>query len=443
MIKGNIGVISLGCDKNRVDSEMMLSKLVEGGYQLTNDCNIADVIVVNTCAFLESARQEAINTILEMANYKANGVCKCIVVTGCLGQHYGEDVHKYLTEADLVVGINQYDNIVELIDNQMSKHSRNMVVCPNSSNIQEGNRILTTPSHTAYVKIGDGCNNYCSYCLIPFIRGAFRSRTIDSIYNEVVGLVKNGVKEIILVAQDVTRFGWDRCGKSEIVDLIEKLSTIDNLHWIRLLYCYPELVDDRLIDTIISNDKVVNYLDIPLQHIDDAILSKMNRRCNQADTYKLFDKLKVNNIAIRTTFICGFPGETAETHQSVVDFINKYRLKNVGFFPYSREEGTSAYSMPDQVDEPMKQQMVDNLYSVQQKIATANSQAEVGKTLACIIDSQIEESDGYVYVGRCYYMSPDIDGVVYVHSTQQLDIGNIYDVSIVDAVEYDLIGEIS
>ncbi len=443
MTKGNIGVISLGCDKNRVDSEMMLAKLVEGGYQLTNNCDIADVIVVNTCAFLESARQEAINTILEMADYKANGVCQCIVVTGCLGQHYGEDVHKYLTEADLIVGINQYDDIVELVDKQLSTHNRNMVVCPNSKHLQEGSRILTTPKHTAYVKIGDGCNNYCSYCLIPFIRGAFRSRTIDSIYTEVVGLVDSGVKEIILVAQDVTRFGWDRAGKSEIVDLIDRLSTIANLQWIRLLYCYPELVDDRLIDAIVSNDKVVKYLDIPLQHIDDKILTKMNRRCSQADTYKLFDKLTAKGIAIRTTFICGFPGETSETHQSAVDFINKYKLKNVGFFPYSREEGTRAYDMPDQVDDQTKQDMVANLYSAQQVIATANSQAEVGKSLACIIDSAIDDADGYVYVGRCYYMAPDIDGVVYVHSTRQLDIGSIYDVDIIDAVEYDLVGEIS
>lgn len=443
MTKGNIGVVSLGCDKNRVDSEMMLAKLVQGGYQLTNNCDIADVIVVNTCAFLESARQEAINTILEMADYKSNGVCKCIVVTGCLGQHYGDDVHKYLTEADLIVGINQYDNIVELIDEQLHTHNRNMVVCPNSKHLQEGDRVLTTPSHTAYVKIGDGCNNYCSYCLIPFIRGAFRSRTIDSIYTEVVGLVNNGVREIILVAQDVTRFGWDRAGKSEIVDIIDRLSTIDNLQWIRLLYCYPELVDDRLIDAIVSNNKVVNYLDIPLQHIDDIILTKMNRRCSQADTYKLFDKLTAKGIAIRTTFICGFPGETAETHQSAIDFISKYKLKNVGFFPYSREEGTRAYDMPDQVDDNVKQQMVESLYAVQQVIATTNSQGEVGKILPCIIDSIIDSDDGFVYVGRCYYMSPDIDGVVYVHSAHQLQIGKIYDVVITDAVEYDLVGDLA
>lgn len=442
MTKGKIGVVSLGCDKNRVDSEMMLHNLVTGGYQLTNDCQEADVIVVNTCAFLESARQEAINTILEMADYKSNGVCRCIVVTGCLGQKYGDEVHKYLTEADLIVGINQYDDIVQLIDNQLGSSSRNMVVCPNNQHIQEGNRVLTTLSHTAYVKIGDGCNNYCSYCLIPYIRGAFRSRDMDSIYNEVLSLVSGGVKEIILVAQDVTKYGWDRAGKSLLVDLLDKLSTIDDLQWIRLLYCYPELVDDRLIDAIVSNDKIVNYIDIPLQHIDDKILKLMNRRCSQQDTYTLFDKLTTRGIAIRTTFICGFPGETAETHQSTIDFISRYRLKNVGFFPYSREEGTKAYDMPNQVDDTTKQMMVQQLYSVQQTIATDNSRGEIGKTLPCMIDSIIDSSDGYVYVGRCYYMSPDIDGVVYVHSNSAINIGQIYDVVITDAVEYDLVGDI-
>lgn len=443
MTKGKIGVVSLGCDKNRVDSEIMLNKLVVGGYTLTNDCADADVIVVNTCAFLEVARQEAINTVLEMADYKSSGVCKSVVVTGCLGQHYGDEVYQHLTEADLVVGINQYDDIVQLIDGQLATSSRNKVICPNGSNVSEGGRVLTTASHTAYVKIADGCNNYCSYCLIPFIRGKYRSRSIDSIYNEVVGLVNNGVKEVILVAQDVTRFGWDKAGKSILVELIDKLSTIDNLSWIRLLYCYPELVDDRLIDAIVNNDKVVKYLDIPLQHIDDKMLKLMNRRCSQTDTYKLFDKLTANGIAIRTTFICGFPGETEQTHQHVADFINTYRLKNVGFFPYSREEGTRAYDMPNQVEDDVKQQMVANLYSVQQAVATDNSRNEIGKTLQCIVDSVVEDADGFVYVGRCYYMSPDIDGVVYIHSNKQLDIGSMYYVNITDAVEYDLIGDLA
>ncbi len=442
MTKGTIGVISLGCDKNRVDSEMMLNKLVSGGYQLTNDCQKADVIVVNTCAFLEIARKEAINTVLEMSNYKANGICKCIVVTGCLGQHYGDEVYQHLTEADLVVGINQYDNIVQLIDDQLDNGKRNMVVCANGTNIVEGDRVLTTPKHTAYVKIADGCNNFCSYCLIPFIRGRFRSRSMDSIYNEVVGLANNGVKEIILVAQDVTRYGWDKHGSSQIVQLIDRLSTIDGIQWIRLLYCYPELVDDALIDTIVNNDKVVNYIDIPLQHIDDKILSSMHRRCTESDTYKLFDKLNDAGIAIRTTFICGFPGETVDTHNHIESFISKYKLKNVGFFAYSREEGTKAYDLPDQVDEETKQQMVQHLYAVQNKVAIANSQAEVGNTLQCIVDDIVEHNEGYVYVGRCYYMSPDIDGVVYIHSDNALDIGAMYHVVITDAVDYDLIGDV-
>lgn len=440
-MKGLVGVISLGCDKNRVDSEIMLSKLVEGGYTLTNDCKVADVIIVNTCAFLEEARKEAIDTIIEMSAMKDVGNCKCIVVTGCLGQKYGHQVYKHLTEADIIVGINQYDDIVNIIDNQLATHNRSIATC-DSVAVLEGNRILTTLPHTAYIKVADGCDNYCSYCLIPYIRGRFRSRTIQSIVDEAKGLVEGGVKEIILVAQDVTKYGTDIYGSSQLVALIQSLSAIEGLCWIRLLYCYPELVTNQLIEEIVNNDKVVNYIDIPLQHVDDAILTKMNRRSRNAEIVALFDKLKAHNIEIRSTFICGFPHETAQTNDAVKDFLIKYKLRNVGFFPYSREEGTAAYNLDKQLRKNQKEKMIKQLYAVQKSISATNNAMEVGKTLKCIVDSFVEKEQQYIYSGRCYYMSPDIDGCVFIHSDTELTIGQFVDVVITNSLEYDLIGEV-
>lgn len=442
MDKIKLGVVSLGCDKNRVDTEVMISNLLGANFELCADASEAEVIVINTCAFLESSRKEAIDTVIEMSQYKTNGNCKKIVVTGCLSQKFGEELKQYLTEADIIVGINQYDKIAEIINNSLNTDQRIFDVCPNGKQITQGKRVLTTPSHYAYIKIADGCDNFCSYCLIPYIRGRFRSRTIESIVDEAQALASGGVKEIILVAQDVTKYGTDLYGSARIVELIQQLSLIPDIRWIRLLYCYPELVTQPLIEQIVSNEKVVKYLDVPLQHVDDMILRKMNRRCTEQQVYQLFDQLNNCGIDARTTFICGFPFETAETHKKVEQFLQKYKLRNVGFFAYSREQGTAAANMDSQVPEKHKQQMVKHLYEVQHNILYQRNRNDIGKTYSCIVDNMVEQQEQqFVYIGRTQFMSPEIDGVVYIHSAQPLNNGSFVDVKITDVADYDLIGE--
>lgn len=434
-----VGVVSLGCDKNRVDTEVMLGKLKQGGYSVTQQPEEADVIIVNTCAFLQSSRQEAIDTVIEMSHYKQDK-CKGIIVTGCLGQKFGDEVYKLLDEADAVYGINDYDSICQAVE-EVVNGDRVKRISPNSRYILEGERVLTTPSHYAYLKIGDGCDNYCSYCLIPYIRGRFRSRTMESVVEEARQLVGSGVKELILVAQDVTKYGADIYGKPQIVELIQQLSTIEDLRWIRLLYCYPELVDDNLLNEVVSNPKVVKYLDIPLQHVDDFILKKMNRRCSEEGVYKLFDKINSlqTKIDVRTTFICGFPYETEQSHLKVKNFLQKYRLRNVGFFAYSREVGTAAYNMP-QVHHSTKKRMVDRLYKLQHEIAVQLNRETVGTKQLCIIDEQLEDD---VYIGRTQFMSPQIDGVIYIHSNNKLNPGQFVEVNVTGEAEYDLFGEVN
>ena len=434
-----VGIVSLGCDKNRVDTEVMLGKLKQGGYSVTQQPEEADVIIVNTCAFLQSSRQEAIDTVIEMSHYKQDK-CKGIIVTGCLGQKFGDEVYKLLDEADAVYGINDYDSICQVVE-EVVKGDRVKRISPNSRYILEGERVLTTPSHYAYLKIGDGCDNYCSYCLIPYIRGRFRSRTMESVVEEARQLVGSGVKELILVAQDVTKYGADIYGKPQIVELIQQLSTIEDLRWIRLLYCYPELVDDNLLNEVVNNPKVVKYLDIPLQHVDDFILKKMNRRCSEEGVYKLFDKINSpqTKIDVRTTFICGFPYETEQSHLKVKNFLQKYRLRNVGFFAYSREEGTAAYNMP-QVHHSTKKRMVDRLYKLQHEIAVKLNRETVGTKQLCIIDEQLEDD---VYIGRTQFMSPQIDGVIYIHSNNKLNPGQFVEVNVTGEAEYDLFGEVN
>ena len=440
-MKTKIGVVSLGCDKNRVDTEVMLANLVEGGYEITAEPSEADVIIVNTCAFLESARKEAIDTILEMANFKRDGRCQKVIVTGCLGQKFGDELYSDLYEADAVVGTYEYDKICDIVAETL-KGNRNLYRGCNEG-VTFGARILTTAPHVAYLKIADGCDNYCTYCLIPYIRGRYRSITIESVTDQACELVEKGVKELILVAQDVTRYGKDLYGEPKLVELVHELSQIDGIQWIRLLYCYPELMTDDLIDEIVNNPKVVKYVDIPLQHINDGILRKMNRRSNGQSIRLLFDKLMQKCISVRSTFICGFPGETGETVEEVDAFLRNYKLRNVGFFAYSREEGTAAAKFDGQVPTRTKQRFVKKLYATQYGVAQELNQSDVGKTLDCIID----ESDGcdgeyYLYKGRTYFMSPEIDGFVYITSRKPLTIGNFYPVKISGELEYDLTGEV-
>lgn len=442
-----IGIVSLGCDKNRVDTEVMLANLVKGGYEIVSEPELADVIIVNTCAFLESARKEAIQSALEMASYKTSGRCQKVIITGCLGQKFGEDVFDELYEVDAVVGTENYNDICDIVADTLKGERKLYHSC--AEGITFGSRILTTAPHVAYLKIADGCDNYCTYCLIPFIRGHFRSIEMDKLIEQASELALKGVKELILVAQDVTRYGKDLYGEYKITALVRRLSEIKGIEWIRLLYCYPELLDDKLIEEIATNDKVVKYVDVPLQHVNDEILRKMNRRSNGKSIRELFDKLTNKGIQVRSTFICGFPYETRATVQEVEDFLLKYKLRNVGFFAYSREDGTAAAKMDKQVPARTKQAYVKKLYSAQYKVVSELNKKDVGQVYNCVIDDFGEVLDSYdpreelyFYKGRTYFMSPEIDGVVIVVSKTPLCLGEFYNVRITDTYDYDLIGEV-
>lgn len=436
-----VGVVSLGCDKNRVDTEVMLSNLQKGGYEIVSQPQFADVIIVNSCAFLESARKEALDTVFEMANYKSDGACKKVILTGCLGEKFGQEVLDGLYEVDAVVGTQDYGNICKIVE-QTLHGQRNLYHSCNNV-ITFGERVLTTPKHYAYLKIADGCDNYCTYCLIPYIRGRFRSVPIEQIIEHATQLAQSGVKELILVAQDVTRYGKDLYGSPQIVQLLQKLSQIDGISLIRLLYCYPELVTDSLIDEIVNNNKIAKYLDIPLQHVNDSILRRMNRRSDYNGIVTLFDKLQAKGIAVRSTFICGFPNETQDTIDDVSKFLQKYKLRNVGFFAYSREDGTPSAKFDGQIPQRTKQKYVKQLYSVQHKVVELLNTSDIGKTYRTIIDSLVEQDENYYhYCGRTEFMSPDIDGNIFVISSKPLQIGDMYNVTVTDALEYDLIGEV-
>lgn len=433
----------MGCDKNRVDTEVMISNLQQGGFEITSDPALADVIIVNTCAFLESARRESIDTVLEMFHHKENGVCKKIIVTGCLGQKFGKELLDGLDEADAVVGTNEYGDICRIVSETLAG-SRKLY---NGSNVcvTFGDRVLTTPKHFAYLKIGDGCDNFCSYCLIPYIRGRFRSVPIEQVVEQAKLLASQGVKELILVAQDTTKYGKDLYGEPKLTELLQELSAIEGVKWLRLLYCYPELTDEKLIKEIETNPKVVKYIDIPLQHVDDGILKVMNRRSTGAGVENLFQRLDRSQpkIEVRSTFIAGFPGETAETVNEIEKFLLKYKLRNVGFFAYSREDGTVAAKLPNQVPERTKQSYVKKLYKTQYRILSELQKQDVGKVYECVVDEFSNmEGNSYVYRGRTQFMAPEIDGIVYIYSVAQLVAGQFVNVKITNSLEYDLLGEV-
>lgn len=444
-MKTKVGIVSLGCDKNRVDTEVMLANLQKGGYEITADPSCADVIIVNTCAFLESSRKESIDTVLEMFHHKDEGTCKKIIVTGCLGQKFGKEVFDGLDEADAVVGTNQYDEICNIVA-QTLEGKRELYNGGSNVCLTFGDRVLTTPSHFAYLKIGDGCNNFCSYCLIPYIRGRLRSVPMEKVVEQAKSLVAQGVKELILVAQDTTKYGADLYGEPKLVELLQSLSQIDGVKWLRLLYCYPELTDEKLIREIESNPKVAKYIDIPLQHVNDSILKAMNRHSTHAQIETLFDRLAASSpkIDVRSTFICGFPSETQQSVDEVKTFLQKYQMRNVGFFAYSHEEGTVAARMPNQVPSRTKNAYVKQLYKTQYEVIQQLQKRDVGQVYECVVDEFFnKESEWFVYKGRTQFMAPDIDGVVYIYSTNQLEAGQFVNVKITNALEYDLIGEVA
>lgn len=438
MTKYKVGIISLGCDKNRIDTEIILGSL-SSKYEITNNPNIADIIIVNTCGFIEKSKQESIDTILEMAEYKKKHNCKILVATGCLTQRYGKELLDLMPEIDIILGVNDYNVLLSSIDEFISKGEK--IINCNESNliINEGARILTTDKESAYIRIAEGCDNFCTYCIIPKIRGKYRSRKMESILEEAKALSKNGVKEIILVAQDTTRYGIDLYGKKMLPTLLRDISLIEGIEWIRVFYCYPEEVTEELIDEIASNRKVCHYLDIPIQHISNNILKKMGRKTTKESILKTIDRLRerIPDISLRTSLIVGFPSETEEDFKELQEFLKEYRLDNVGVFCYSQEEGTPAAIMKDQIDEEVKELREKELMKIQQGISKHINIDKVG----CTLDALIEGENEKYYIGRTKYMAPEIDGLIYiVKDNEKLKKGDIVPVSITESLEYDLIG---
>jgi ribosomal protein S12 methylthiotransferase len=438
--KIKIGLVSLGCDKNRIDSEIILGKVNSSlDFEIVNDPKIADVIIVNTCGFIESAKQESINTILEMNEYKTKYECKVLVVTGCLSQRYQDDLKEAMPEIDIMLGVNDYDRLMDMIAAFLNKRSVSMNLRGYSdTNINEGERVLTTKTHTAYLRIAEGCDNFCTYCIIPKIRGKYRSRQFESIILEAETLVRNGVKELILVAQDTTRYGTDLYGRKRLHELLEAVSAIEGIEWVRVLYCYPEEIYDDLIDTIASNTKICKYLDIPLQHISDRVLKMMGRRGRKAEITLTINKLRdrIENVCIRTSIIVGFPGETDDDFRELCDFIQEMKFDNLGVFMYSQEEDTPAAIMKDQIDEETKVKRHNELMSLQQQISKEKNRGKIGRVYDVIIEGQKNRK----WFGRSYEMSPDIDGLIYIDSKYNFEIGRIIKVKITGSTEYDLIG---
>lgn len=433
--KKKIGFISLGCDKNRVDLEKMIFAFRNAGFQIVNSYEDANIIVINTCAFILDARKESINTILETIPLKQLGNLEKIVVTGCLNNMKYTDLNESMPEVDAFVNLKDNERIVEIVAGLYGVKLDGL-----SNKIKGADRVLTTPKHYAYLKIADGCDNFCTYCTIPYIRGRFKSEPIDKLINEATDLVKHGTKEIILVAQDVTKFGADIYGEPHLVELIRELSKIKELDTIRLLYCYPDLIDDRLIDEIASNDKVAKYIDIPLQHISNNILKRMNRRVDKQKICEIIDKLrdKCKYIRIRSTFILGFPGETDDDFAELCDFIKTYKLDYVGFFKYSKEEGTPASKMPNQVPAKIKTERLKQLSNIQFENVVEKNKQQLGATYRCVLD-YIDGDKAYF---RNEFMCPNVDPVVIAKASQTLEIGNFYNVKIVGYNKYDLLGEI-
>ena len=439
MAKGyKVGMISLGCPKNQVDGEALLAKLAAAGYQIVNEIENSDVMIVNTCGFIEDAKREAIDTILEVAQYKEAGVISALVVTGCLAERYQDEILKEMPEVDAVIGIGANADIVKVCDKALCGIKTSNY--PNKCYLPiDDERLLSTPSHWAYLKIAEGCDNRCSYCAIPGIRGKFRSRKIESVVDEAKSLVNRGVKEIILVAQDTTKYGQDLYGKYSLDKLLKELVKIDGLEWIRLFYCYPQRITDSLIEVIANEEKVCNYIDIPLQHSDTTVLKNMNRVGDGNDYRVLLDKMRkaIPDLALRTTFMVGFPGETDEQFENLCDFVKDMKFDKMGCFTFSPEEDTPAFDMDNQIVEDVKKRRQEVLMNAQYSITEASNKSRVGNVYKVIIDSF---ADGK-YTGRSYMDSPEIDSGIIFTSNKKLNIGDFVNVKITDFDGYDLIGE--
>ena len=434
--------VSLGCDKNLVDTENMLG-ILNKGFEFTDDEWEADIIAINTCCFIGDAKQESINTILEMAEHKKDARCKVLVVAGCLAHRYQDEIIKEIPEVDAFVGTSSYDKIADMINSVLEeKGISNFVEDANRMPMVEADRIVTTPGYYEYLKIAEGCDKHCTYCVIPKVRGNFRSFPIEYLVNQTKKLVEGGVKEIILVAQETTLYGVDLYGKKSLPKLLHNLGLIEGLEWIRILYCYPEEINDELIEAIKNEPKVCHYLDMPIQHASDNILKRMGRRTSKQELTDIVAKLRreIPDIALRTTLITGFPGETDVDHEEVMQFIDECEFDRLGVFTYSREEDTVAAQMPDQIDEEIKEKYRDELMQLQQEISADRSAAMIGRIVRVMIEGFIPEDN--TYVGRSYKDAPNVDGLVFVECDRELMSGDFIDVKITGSTEYDLIGTI-
>lgn len=438
----NILFVSLGCDKNLVDSEVMLGLLVQQGHQMVDSEELADIIVVNTCCFINDAKEESIQTILEMAEYKKEGTLKALIVTGCLAQRYKQEILDEIEEVDAVLGTTSYDKIIEAIDVALQGDKTLLMEDIDALPVVESRRQVTTGGHYAYLKIAEGCDKHCTYCIIPKIRGNFRSVPMERLLDEAKQLADQGVKELILVAQETTLYGMDLYGKKSLHLLLKELCKISGLRWIRVLYCYPEEITEELIQTIKEEEKICKYLDIPIQHASDAVLKRMGRRTTKQQLMEVVEKLRkeIPEIALRTTLITGFPGETQEQHEELMAFVDEMEFDRLGVFTYSPEEDTPAAMMPDQVEECVKEDRQAELMELQQEIAFERAENQIGREVLVMIEGKV--ADENAYVGRTYMDAPNVDGLIFVETNEELMSGDFAKVKITGALEYDLIGEI-
>lgn len=436
--------VSLGCDKNLVDTEKMLGILGGDGFQFTDSEEEADVIIINTCCFIGDAKEESVNTILEMARCKEERRCKALLVTGCLAQRYKDEILTEIPEVDGILGTSSYDQIGAMVK-QILEEKKEHISCFQDINAlprTDGGRMVTTGGHYAFLKIAEGCDKHCTYCIIPSLRGSYRSVPMEDLLQEARGLAAQGVKELILVAQETTLYGVDLYGEKSLPRLLRELAKIPGIQWIRIQYCYPEEITDELIQVIREEEKVCHYLDIPIQHASDPVLKRMGRRTNQEELRRIIGKLRkeIPDIAIRTTLISGFPGETEEDHEELMAFVDEMEFERLGVFAYSLEEDTPAAQMPDQVPQELKEERRDEIMELQQEIAFEKAESLVGRVLDVMIEGKV--ADEPAYVGRTYMDSPNVDGLIFVNADLQLMSGDFVRVKVTGAAEYDLIGEV-
>ena len=438
----NILFISLGCDKNLVDSEVMLGLLDAKGYQRVDDETLADVIVINTCCFIHDAKEESIQTILEMAQYKTEGRLKALIVTGCLAQRYQKEILEEIPEVDAVLGTTSYDRIVETVEEALAGNGHLELADVDALPLVDVKRLVTTGGHYAYLKIAEGCDKHCTYCIIPKIRGNYRSIPMERLLKEAEELAEQGVKELILVAQETTLYGKDLYGEKSLSKLLRELCKINGIRWIRLLYCYPEEIDDALIQVMKEEKKICHYLDLPIQHANDTILKRMGRRTSKQQLEKIVKKLRqeIPDIALRTTLITGFPGETQEQHEELMEFVDEMEFDRLGVFTYSPEEDTKAAEMSDQIPEEVKQERQAELMELQQNIVFDQAEDMIGQEVLVMIEGKV--ADENAYVGRTYKDAPNVDGLIFINTDEELMSGDFAKVKVTGALEYDLIGEL-